>query len=299
MRKSIVILLTCVSLILNVNAQDLIAKYKDGSYKLVNDQYCALSNDSDIEYVQPNFQYSICSFGNDWVFEKMNYKPSSLKKEPLPVAVIDTGINPNLEYFEDRLEKPYNAINFSDDAADDNGHGTHIAGIIASMDNTIILPIKALDEDGHGETISIANAIRYAVEHKVKIINLSLGGRNYDRLLDEIIEYATDSGCIVIASAGNTYGEAQIYPACFANVLSVGAINEDGNICPWSNRGDSVDVYAGGEKILSILPSGEFVEKSGTSQACAFVSGGMCSLEDIEIGKLKERKIFSLGVEEC
>lgn len=294
MKKAIAILLVLMSLTIHVNAEELIVKYKDGSYRLVDNGYCILSNYDNIDYVQSNFQYSICSTNNQWVLDTMNYEPSMGNKEPVSIAVIDTGINIKLEYFKGKLQKGYNAIDDSDNIEDNNGHGTHIAGIISSMGNANILPIKALDDNGNGQSITVANAIKYAVEHEVKVINLSLGGRNYDRLLEEIIQYALDNGCLVIASAGNTYGEAVIYPACFDGVLSVGAIDREGNVCKFSNRGDAVDVYAGGEKIVSILPNGEFEEKSGTSQACAFVSGAVCSLDNIDIEKIKENKTFTI-----
>ena len=146
------------------------------------------------------------------------------------------------------------------------------------------MPIQALNDQGIGFTSDIARGIRYAVDNKAKVINLSLGGGNSATMKDAI-DYAFNKGLVIVAAAGNNNGGAAIYPAAYENVIAVSATNFNDNIASFSSVGQEVDVAAPGENVFSTFPSYRFTigtkygrakyydVGSGTSMAAPHVAG--------------------------
>lgn len=189
----------------------------------------------------------------------------------------------------------FNALNGTGDIYDDNGHGTHCAGTIAAVGNNAlgvvgvnwrasILPIKFLDANGSGTTQGAIKAIEYAVALKrsgvnIKVLNNSWGGGGFSQGLLDAIKAANDAGILFVAAAGNSSNnndETPSYPASYSvpNVLSVAAIDKNGNLAWFSNYGaNSVDLAAPGVNILSTSPGGGYRTLSGTSMATPHVSG--------------------------
>lgn len=235
-------------------------------------------DDIDAEYIQENYTYTTCESTGFNVCAPILLTETDMAKlhpktpqKSVNVAIIDTGIDLKNEALKTYILGQYNVINGTTDVQDDCGHGTHIAGIITSISNNKILPVKVLDSKGIGKSADIAVGIKWATDEGAKIINLSLGGTKYDQLMKEAIDYAVEKGCIVVCASGNTYGEREIYPACLPNTISVGSIDKDGAISKFSNSGDRVDIYAIGNT-KSIDLNGEYKERNGTSMACAIVS---------------------------
>ena len=177
-------------------------------------------------------------------------------------------------------------VNGDDDADDDNGHGTHVAGIVAATgDNAIggagvcwgcrILPVKALGADGSGAYSTLAAGTTWAADHGARVINLSLRGSSDSLTLRSAVRYATDQGIVVIAAAGNSGVSSRFYPAGFDGVVAVGAADRNGARFTFSNYGtDWVDVAAGGCSV-STWPGGGYTSMCGTSMATPFVSGSL------------------------
>jgi RHS repeat-associated protein len=166
----------------------------------------------------------------------------------------------------------------------DDTHGTHVAGIIAASANSIgvrgvapgvkLLPLKFIS-GGIGYTSDAIEAIDYAKQFGVNIINASFGGPDNNPALKEAI---SASAILFVASAGNNgqnVDASPVYPADYdlPNVLSVAAVNNQGRLASFSNYGTSVDIVAPGEGILSTLPNNGYGVQSGTSMAAAFISG--------------------------
>jgi len=206
------------------------------------------------------------------------------------VAILDTGIDND---HEDLIGKVVAEANFttSSTVGDINGHGTHIAGIIAAESNQIgvigvapgvkLINAKVADDRGRCQVQDLAEGIIWAVDMGADVINISIQIKEYSIGLEEAIEYAWDSGAIIIAAAGNNGSQTAVYPAAYENVIAVSAIKENGGLAPLSNYGEWVDISAPGYQIYSALPDNEYGYETGTSFAAGYISGIAALLMDI------------------
>jgi minor extracellular protease Epr len=171
---------------------------------------------------------------------------------------------------------------------DDNGHGTHVAGIIATRNNTIgvvgvapdaqLYAVKVLDAYGSGYISDVIEGIDWAVQNNMDVVSMSLGTATYSQALNDTTVNAYNSGVILVAAAGNS-GDGNLstddvlYPAKFDSVIAVSAIDYN-NIEPvWSADGAKVELAAPGVNIYSTWLNGGYANASGTSMAAPFVSG--------------------------
>jgi serine protease len=175
------------------------------------------------------------------------------------VAVIDTGVTPVPDLAGVELVEGYDFVGNVASAADDHGHGTHVAGTIAQATNNRlgvagiafgakIMPLKVLSASGTGTMGAIAQAIRYAADHGAQVINMSLGGPWPVMPIHSAIKYAVGKGVIVVAAAGNDGGRVG-YPARYPEVLAVSATQFDEKITFYSSRGPEIGVAAPGGNI--------------------------------------------------
>lgn len=202
------------------------------------------------------------------------------------VAVLDTGVDGAHEDLAGQVLPGVNLVGneTSVRTEDGNGHGTHVAGIIAAARNGLgavgvapaarILPVRVLDSEGAGYAGDVAEGIIWAVDHGASVINLSLGGPRPSRAQEMAIQYAVAQGVSVIAAAGNSGPAAQLeYPAAFPDVLAVAALTPQSAAASFSSRGTYVDLAAPGTMILSAQPGDTYASRSGTSVASPFVAG--------------------------
>ena len=205
----------------------------------------------------------------------------------ITVAVLDTGVDLDHPEFRDRIVEGTNFAYPGMTPEDVNGHGTHVAGIIAASKDdqgvtgvapdARIMPVKVLFDNGFGFMSSVISGIRYAAKKGADIINLSLGGRSGSPALRDALEFATKKGSLVVMASGNSSGKSPIYPAAYASEfgVAVGAVDESRQMTWFSNRaGDSEISYvtAPGSSIFSTVPGG-YAKKSGTSMAAPHISG--------------------------
>src|SRR6185369_6512726 len=231
------------------------------------------------------------------------------------VAVLDSGVDYKHEdlennmwvrpadmdpYHDDELGtvddlNGYNAIDGTSDPMDENGHGTHCAGIIgAEGENDLgiagvnwkvqIMPLKFMNASGSGTTKDAIEAISYAIDRKkagvnVRIISASWGSTQRSRALEAAIRKAYENDILFVAAAGNSSVDNDRmphYPSSYdvPNVISVAALDRHDQLASFSNYGaKSVAVAAPGVDILSTWLGNEYEEKSGTSMATPVVSG--------------------------
>lgn len=233
---------------------------------------------------------------------------------PVVVAIIDTGVDYNHEVFVDAnaiWTNPYevagngidddgngyvddvlgwNFVSNSANPLDDDGHGTHVAGIVLGVTQNIhanvltaakikIMPLKFLDANGVGTTSDAIEAIYYAANNGARVLNNSWGGGGFSQALVNAISYAYGKKSVFVAAAGNAAANndaSPTYPANygFPNLLSVAATNDWDNLANFSNYGkETVHMGSPGVSILSTLPNGTYGFANGTSMATPFVSG--------------------------
>lgn len=208
---------------------------------------------------------------------------STIGSGSILVAVVDTGVDythPDLA--ANYVPLGYNWVNNNNDPLDDNGHGTHCAGIIAAiLNNTVgiaglaqvhVMAEKVLNADGMGIEDTVATGIIHAAEKGADIISMSLGTYSPLSLIDDAISYAYAQGVLLIAAAGNENSNSKLFPAAYDEVVAVAATDENDSRAWFSNWGKWIEVSAPGVNIYSTIPGG-YAFHSGTSMACPHVSG--------------------------
>lgn len=289
----------------NMSLKDAIAKYK---------------KNSNVIYAEPNYAYAENSIPDDtyydyqWGLSQVNASEAwniTTGSHKVIIAVIDSGIDlnhPDLKanIWINKGEIPGNGIDddhngYVDDIygwnfisgdnniSDDDGHGTHVAGIIAAAGNNskgvtgvmwsaTIMSLKFLDNEGNGYVDDAVSAIRYATKMGASIISCSWGGSEYSQALKDVIDA---SSALVVCAAGNRGSGTNddispVYPACFTskNIISVAATDASDALASFSDYGlNSVDVAAPGTHICSTLPGSQYGYMQGTSMAVPYVTG--------------------------
>lgn len=252
------------------------------------------------ESIEPNYIYNAYEVPNDphytkqWNLRSINVEAawSETKGSGMTVAVIDTGVSRVPDLKDTKFAKGYDFVNDKEEADDDNGHGTHVAGTIAQSTNNgygvagiayeaSIMPLKVLSGSGGGTVADISEAIKFAADNGADVINMSLGGGGASELMQEAVDYAYSKGVVIVAAAGNENRNSSSYPARYPHVISVAATGPAGEKAPYSNFGAGVDISApGGSETGKILQetidyqTGEpvFAEYQGTSMASPHVA---------------------------
>ena len=210
------------------------------------------------------------------------------KGENITVAIIDSGIDYDLlgENFAARIKATYNAYDDNNDLTDYTYHGTGMLCLVgANGENDCygiapecnFIVVKALNAAGGTNSEVLTKAIEFSIEHGADIINLSLGGGAYNEEVSTVIQKAYDKNIVVVSAVGDQREETALFPASLQETLSVGAIDENGEMYAESNYGTGVDVFVPGVNIC--VPKYAFGKKivkkgrSGSSVATAVFSG--------------------------
>lgn len=202
------------------------------------------------------------------------------------VCIVDTGVDDSHSALP-ALIAERDFVNGDDDASDDHGHGTHVAGIVASRDATYggvapgasLLAAKVLDQNGSGFTSDVIAGVEWCVAQAADVINLSLGGGLFFGACDSdplanACNSAVDQGTTVAAASGNNgLSFLMVSPACASKVIAVGAVDGTDILASFSNGGTELDLVAPGVGIDSTYPGGSFRRLSGTSMATPHVAG--------------------------
>lgn len=203
--------------------------------------------------------------------------------DTVKVAVIDTGIELSHPDLKLNIKGGYNAIRPGRSPNDDNGHGTHVAGIIAAVNNNIgvvgvapaadLYAVKSLSKSGSGFLSDIIEGIDWAIQNKMQVINMSLGTRSDIQSFHDAVIRANNAGIVVVAAAGNDFGGAVNFPAGYPEVIAVSATTLGDQIASFSSVGPEVDFAAPGENIFSSYRGQTYKILSGTSMASPHVAG--------------------------
>ncbi len=240
----------------DVDAADLEMLYTLPENALAPDEESLSPPTADAEHAgfpnDPKFKYQ-------WHLDQIHTKEAwkRAQGQGVIVAVIDTGVAPVPDLAQTELVSGYNFVTHTDNAVDDHGHGTHVAGTIAQSTNNglgvagiafkaKIMPIKVLSARGSGSVSGIAEGIRFAADHGAKVINMSLGGPLASSVLQKAVTYAHDKGVVVVCAAGNDGKGKVSYPAAYKHAIAVAATQFDETTTFYSNWGKEIDIAAPG-----------------------------------------------------
>jgi len=260
-----------------------------------------MNSDPDIVWAEPVYVYGMpegypyktwqwggmdpTPYNNQTAFEQVNLAPAlaHYQGDGVVIAILDTGIDFQHPAFAGDLVSGWDFVANDANPQDEGpglgwGHGTHVAGIAAKIaPNSKLMPVRVLDTDGRGDTVILANAIEWATLQQADVINMSLGTDFPSILLREVTNHALAANIVVIAAAGNNADTVVQYPAGFAGVLGVTAVDAINQKAEFANYGvEWIDLAAPGIGITSTMigPEGSgYASWSGTSMATAFVSG--------------------------
>lgn len=273
-----------------------------------------------VEYVEPHRRRAMAStgpsdpsFATQWYLSKLQAAnawtlfPGNLSNFAAPgkrirIAILDTGFDCNhpdfinmggtspdsafggqLSFALSRALVPTTAANSACPWQDDNGHGTHLAGLVAAATHNAtgiaalgfpleLISYKVLDSTGSGPDAAIAAAITQAADAGARVILLSFGGPGYSQLLQEAIDYAWRSNALLVAAAGNGNTTSPYFPARSNFVLSVGATDSTDARASFSNYGGSLGVVAPGLSLYSTYAPARYTSLNGTSMSAALVA---------------------------
>jgi len=206
----------------------------------------------------------------------------------IKVAIIDTGID--LDHSDLQVVGNITFVSGTTSGDDDSysGHGTHVAGTVAALDNDIgvigvapdveLYAVKALDANGDGWWSDVARGIEWAIDNGIQVINMSLGSSSGSQVLEEACNDAYEAGVLVVAAAGNSgnswgSGDKVLYPARYESVIAVAATDSSDKRAYFSSTGPDVELSAPGVDIKSTCRDDTYDTKSGTSMASPHVAG--------------------------
>ena len=248
----------------------------------------------DIRYVQVDAEMETLAQTYPWGVERVGADRAHDAGETgagADVAIIDSGIQSDHPDLEANLGE---GVAFSgglrtNNWEDDNGHGTHCAGIADALDDDVgvvgvateatLHAVKVMNATGTGLTSDIAKGIEWTADQGYEVANLSLGGGDSD-LLREACEYAHANGVFLAAAAGNDgpCEDCVSYPAAYEECVAVSATSEDDSLAGFSSTGPEVELAAPGEDVLSTYIGSTYTELSGTSMAAPHVAGAAAQL---------------------
>lgn len=239
--------------------------------------------------VEPVVRYKITGWVDEnpaadatWAANAMKvpeaHKLSNSKGSGKKVCIVDTGIDRNHTLLKSKVISATSTVPGVDEY-DRQGHGTHVASLVAgstdigaSAISASVIAVKSLNDDGMGDSDWIAQGIETCVKKGAHVINMSLGSDTPSEVMRRAVRDARSAGVIVVAASGNE-GGAISYPAAYPGVVSVGATTSSKQIASFSNRGTGLGYVAPGQGIQGARAGGGTITMSGTSMASPFVAG--------------------------
>jgi subtilisin len=248
-------------------------------------QIKGLLRNPDVLLIEPDGEVEALEY--TWNIEQIEadiVHSQNITGESVKVAIIDTGID--YTHSELNYVGGYDFVNKDNDPMDDDGHGTHCAGILAASLNGMIVGVapnvelyalKVLDQTGTGSWSDVMAAVDWCIENNIQITSNSYGGGSCSQSVRRAFDAAWEAGILSIAAAGNAGGNENvdrvIYPANLDSVMAVAATDSNKVRAAFSSTGPALEVSAPGAGIYSTIPGNNYGYKSGTSMACPHVAG--------------------------
>lgn len=254
----------------------------------------ALEQDPSVTIVEPDRIMSICSCVDlattstlTWNISQTGYGRGDLQTNKT-AWIIDTGIDLDHPDLNVDVARSRSFISGQTSSDDQNGHGTHVAGIVGAINNTVgitgiasgarLVALRVLDNEGEGRLSGIIQAVNHVIQNGKAgdVVNLSLGGEGISTTLERTIIQAANAGILFAIAAGNDGKDVAGYSPArvnHANVFTVSAMDQNNRFASFSNYGSSVDICAYGVRIRSTYSGGRYATLSGTSMAAPHVAG--------------------------
>ncbi|SOD81372.1 S8 family serine peptidase [Spirosoma fluviale] len=253
-----------------------------------------LRQDPSVAAVEPDRIMAMCNCVDvtttstlTWNVKQTGYGRGDL--QPTKTAwIIDTGIDLDHPDLNVDTNRSRSFVSGQTSADDDNGHGTHVAGVIGAKNNSVgitgvasgatLVSLRVLDDEGEGRLSGIIQAVNYVAQNGKSgdVVNLSLGGEGTSAALDRAITQAANLGILFAVASGNDGKNSNNYSPArvnHTNVFTVSAMDSKNQFASFSNFGSSVDVCAYGVRITSTYKDGKYATLSGTSMAAPHVAG--------------------------
>lgn len=241
-----------------------------------------------VRSVEPNTTDSLAGGppyrGSDWHLQATRVPevwPVTRGDPSVTIAILDTGVDLDRPELAANLVPGRDVANDDDEPRDRNGHGTFVAGLVASNGFLTgvcplcsVMPIKVV-ADGSTEApkFDSAQGIVWAVDNGADVVNLSFGGSERSGVQEDAVRYALQRGVVVVAAAGNEASDVEQFPAAYDGVIAVGATDDRDAVWSGSSYGPWVDLGAPGRGLFSLALDGGIERRSGTSFATPIVSG--------------------------
>ncbi|MBY6037115.1 cell wall-binding repeat-containing protein [Fictibacillus nanhaiensis] len=256
-----------------------------------------IKNNPNVTFVQNNTKIQSNGQVTDWGINKLVTQrawSSGYTGKGIKIAILDTGIT---QHNDLQISGGVSYKSYTKSYNDDNGHGTHMAGIIGAKNNTfgsvgvapdaLLYAVKVLDKEGKGEIDSLIKGIEWSISNKMNIINLSLSLEEQvdSPALRAVLDKAYNSGILIVGAAGNHgrsngSGDTVEYPARYSTVIAVSATDYGDKRLTNSATGSTIEISAPGENIYSTYLNNGYAKMSGTSVASSFVSGNLALLKE-------------------
>lgn len=270
---------------------------------LTNDQKNDLATQSGITSIEQNTTYTSAAqaFGGNiktvnvkgneqasWGYGTIDAQMASdsgYTGKGVKIAILDTGISAHSEL---NIAGGVSEVGYTQSYADDNGHGTFVAGVIGAQSNgkglvgeapdAQIYAVKILDSKGNGSTEDLAKGVDWAIQNHMDIVNMSIAFPEDSPAVEQVLASADQNGILLIAAAGNkgiasAATDTVQYPAKSSHVIAVAAIDDNLQRADFSSSGSDIELTAPGVDIVSTSSNGKYELRSGTSVAAPFVTG--------------------------
>ncbi|MDQ0352234.1 subtilisin [Alkalibacillus filiformis] len=288
---------------------------------LTDGQANGLQNHPHVEHVESNADAKAFSQTIPWgvphvqgtTSQDAGYTGNGVK-----VAILDTGIDASHEDLN--VVGGHSVFDDSDNNDpyyDGSGHGTHVAGTVAALDNNVgvlgvapkadLYAVKVLNNSGSGSYSGIAEGLEWSIQNDMDIVNMSLGGSQSSSILEEYTDLAYEDGILVVAAAGNSgnrggNNDSVGYPAKYDSAIAVAAVDQNNNRATFSSTGPAVELSAPGVNVLSTIPGNSYDSYNGTSMAAPHVAGVAAQvweakphLSNVELRELLQQTAQNLG----